>query len=164
MKRALLALIAAAFLAGPAHALLPGEQLSDPKLEARARTIGGRLRCLVCQNESIEESDAALAGDLRVLLRQRLQAGDTDQQATDFLVQRYGHYVLLTPPFEGQTLILWLGPALLLAGGGVWVALMARQRGAAPTETVVALTPEEEAKLADRLRAPGSVAAGPGAP
>ena len=94
------------------------EQLADPKLEARARHIGAELRCLVCQNQSIDDSDATLASDLRIILRERLRAGDTDQQAIDFIVERYGHYVLLNPPFEPETVLLWLGPALVLLGGG----------------------------------------------
>ena len=152
MKRAAIALLALLILAGPARAVLPGEQLADPKLEARARHIGAQLRCLVCQNQSIDDSDAVLAGDLRVLLRERLRAGDTDRQAIDFIVQRYGHYVLLNPPFEPQTLLLWLGPALVLLGGGVWVAMMARGRAGA-VEAVPPLSSEERQELARRLDA-----------
>jgi cytochrome c-type biogenesis protein CcmH len=130
--------------------VLPGEQLADAKLEARARHIGTQLRCLVCQNQSIDDSDASLASDLRVILRERLVAGDSDRQAIDFIVQRYGHYVLLSPPFEPETLLLWLGPAVVLAGGGVWLALMARRRSSA-LETASPLTPEEREQLARRL-------------
>ena len=152
MKRIASAILAAFLLAGPALAVLPSEELANPKLEARARTIGGELRCLVCQNQTIDDSDAPLAGDLRVLLRQRLLAGDSDRQARDFIVARYGHFVLLKPPFETQTLLLWLGPALVLVGGGVWVAFLARSpRGAGPAP--VPLSPEEEAALARRLEA-----------
>lgn len=152
MRRSVIALLAVLALAGPARAVLPGEQLADPRLEARARAIGAHLRCLVCQNQSIDDSDAALAGDLRVILRERLLAGDTDRQAVDFIVKRYGHYVLLKPPFEPETLLLWLGPALVLAGGGVWVALMARARSG-PIAPTPALTPEEREQLAQRLDA-----------
>jgi cytochrome c-type biogenesis protein CcmH len=152
MKRAVVALLALLALAGPARAVLPGEQLADPKLEARARHIGAQLRCLVCQNQSIDDSDAALASDLRVILRERLRAGDSDRQAIDFIVKRYGHYVLLNPPFEPETLLLWLGPALVLAAGGVWVALMARGRAGA-IEAAAPLTPEEREQLARRLDA-----------
>src|SRR5580658_8182095 len=141
-RSAVIALLAVLALAGQAHAVLPGEQLADPKLEARARTIGGQLRCLVCQNQSIDDSDAALASDLRVILRERLLAGDSDRQAIDFIVRRYGHYVLLNPPFELQTLLLWLGPALVLLVGGVWVAMMAKGRSAA-IETAAPLTAAE---------------------
>ena len=144
------ALLIAAALAGPARAVLPSEQLSDPKLEARARKVGSELRCLICQNESIDDSDASLAGDLRVILRERIKAGDTDDQAKAYIVQRYGHFVLLTPPFESQTLLLWLGPALVLLGGGVWIARLTMRRPEA-TEAPQALTPEEQDRLARRL-------------
>jgi cytochrome c-type biogenesis protein CcmH len=137
-------------LAGQALAVLPSEELRDPKLEARARKIGGELRCLVCQNESIDDSDASLAGDLRVILRERLVSGDTDDQAKAYLVQRYGHFVLLTPPVEKQTLLLWFGPALLLLGGGVWIARLTMKREPA-RETSQPLTAEEQDSLARRL-------------
>ncbi|MEO8926600.1 MAG: cytochrome c-type biogenesis protein, partial [Caulobacteraceae bacterium] len=118
----------AVLLTGQARAVLPDEQLADPKLEARARTIGGELRCVVCQNQTIDDSDAALARDLRIILRERLTAGDSDRQTIAFIVQRYGTFVLLKPPFDGQTVILWLGPLLVLAGGGAAVALYLRRR------------------------------------
>jgi len=134
-------------LATPAFAVLPSEQLADPALEARARAISSQLRCVVCQNQTIDDSDAELAHDLRVLLRQRLKVGDTDQQAIAFLVNRYGDYVLLKPPFEAETLLLWLGPLLVLVAGGVGVAFyLKRRQGAAPS----AFTVEEQARL-DRL-------------
>ena len=152
MKRVAIALLALMALAGPVRAVLPGEQLADPRLEARARHIGAQLRCLVCQNQSIDDSDATLASDLRVILRERLVAGDSDRQAIDFIVKRYGHYVLLNPPFEPETLLLWLGPALVLLGGGVWVAMMAKGR-TARIETAAPLTPEEREQLARRLDA-----------
>ena len=148
---AAIALLVLMALAGPARAVLPGEQLADPKLEARARHIGAELRCLVCQNQSIDDSDAALASDLRVILRERLAAGDTDRQAIDFIVSRYGHYVLLNPPFEPETLLLWLGPGLVLIAGGVWVAMMARRTGVIGPATP--LTAEEREQLARRLDA-----------
>lgn len=134
-------------VATPAFAVLPSEQLADPKLEARARAISSELRCVVCQNQTIDDSDADLAHDLRVLLRQRLKAGDTDQQAIAYIVDRYGDYVLLKPPFEAETLILWLGPLLVLVAGGAGVIIYLRRRrdAAAP-----ALTAEDEARL-DRL-------------
>ncbi len=152
MRRATLLLFALLALAGPARAVLPGEQLADPKLEARARAIGAQLRCLVCQNQSIDDSDASLASDLRVILRERLRAGDTDRQAIDYIVQRYGHYVLLNPPFEAETLLLWLGPALILVAGGVWVATLTR-RAHRVEEPSPALTPDEQAQLVKRLDA-----------
>ena len=108
----------------------PDEMLADPALEARARQVGEELRCLVCRNESIEESNAGLAHDLRVLLRERIRAGDTDQQAIDFIVARYGDYVLLEPPFKLDTLLLWLGPVLLLAGAAAVVTRYYRRRAA----------------------------------
>ena len=133
--------------ASPAFAVLPNEQLADPKLEARARAISSELRCVVCQNQTIDDSDADLAHDLRVLLRQRLKAGDTDQQAIAYIVNRYGDYVLLKPPFEAETLILWLGPLLVLVAGGIGVMFyLGRRRDAAQP----ALTADEEARL-DRL-------------
>ncbi len=145
------AVLAGLVPAGPARAVLPSEQLRDAKLEARARAIGAQLRCLVCQNQSIDDSDAPLAGDLRVIIRERLTAGDSDKQAIDFVVQRYGHFVLLNPPFEPQTLLLWLGPAIVLVGGGVWVALLTRRaRGADPSTPE--LTAEERQQLLRRLQ------------
>jgi cytochrome c-type biogenesis protein CcmH len=153
MTRLLVALWAVLALAGPALAVLPSEQLANPKLEARARKIGAELRCLVCQNETIDESEAPLAGDLRVLLRQRLMAGDTDRQAIAYIVARYGHFVLLKPPFEADTLVLWLGPFLVLGLGGLGVAAMARSGARPDTEAPAVLTPEEEAALTRRLEA-----------
>jgi cytochrome c-type biogenesis protein CcmH len=153
MKRLIAPFLAILALAGPALGVLPSEQLSNPKLEARARKIGAELRCLVCQNETIDESEAPLAGDLRVLLRQRLLAGDSDQQAIAYIVARYGHFVLLKPPFEADTLILWLGPFLVLVLGGLGVAAMARTRATPDMQPPPALTPEEEAALARRLEA-----------
>jgi len=153
MTRLIATLLAVLALAGPALAVLPGEQLSNPKLEARARRIGAELRCLVCQNETIDESEAPLAGDLRVLLRQRLLTGDSDQQAIAYIVARYGHFVLLKPPFEADTLILWLGPFLVLVLGGVGMAYMPRGKAAPDAEVTASLTPEEEAALARRLEA-----------
>lgn len=100
-----------------ARAVNPDEMLPDPALEARARTIGQELRCLVCQNQSIDDSDATLARDLRVLVRERLTKGDSDQQVLDFVVARYGNYVLLKPPFQTDTLLLWLLPFGLMVVG-----------------------------------------------
>lgn len=114
-----------------ALAVQPDEVLKDPQLEARARALGRDLRCLVCQNQSIDDSDADLARDLRLLLRQRLVAGDSDVQAKQYLVDRYGDYVLLNPPFKATTLVLWLGPGALLLCG-VWAAVIFyRRRGPA---------------------------------
>lgn len=140
-------LFAFLLLAEPAFAVLPSEQLADPRLEARARAISSELRCVVCQNQTIDDSDAELAHDLRVLLRQRLKAGDSDSQAIAFIVNRYGDYVLLKPPFEAETLLLWLGPGLVLLAGGAGLAFYLKRRrdGANP-----ALTADEQARL-DRL-------------
>jgi cytochrome c-type biogenesis protein CcmH len=150
VRRLALALAAFVALAAPARAVLPSEQLADPRLEARARRIGAELRCLVCQNETIDESDAPLAGDLRVLLRQRLLAGDSDRQATQYIVARYGDFVLLKPPLEPTTVLLWFGPFLVLIAGGAGLAAVARRASSAP-DAVAPLTPEEQAQLARRL-------------
>jgi cytochrome c-type biogenesis protein CcmH len=135
-------------LASPASAVLPGEQLSNPVLEARARAISQELRCVVCQNQTIDDSDATLAHDLRVIVRERLVKGDTDEQVKAYIVHRYGPYVLLKPPFEPATLFLWLGPLFVLLAGaaGAWIHLHRRsERGDTN------LTSEEEQKLAGIL-------------
>src|SRR5215467_2888188 len=125
----------------------PDEMLQNPVLEARARTLSQQLRCMVCQNESIDESDAPLAHDLRVLVRERLQAGDSDAQVLDFLVARYGEFVLLKPRLSWRTAILWgLPPALLLGGIALLVVAAARRRGRAQ-EQVPNLTAAERARL-----------------
>ena len=142
--------VGALLLAGQARAVMPDEQLADPKLEARARAIGGELRCVVCQNQTIDDSDAELARDLRIILRERLSAGDSDRQAIAYIVARYGTFVLLKPPFDGQTLILWLGPLAALAAGGAGVALYLRRRGGAALGEPASLTEAEQAEL-DRI-------------
>ena len=133
----------------PALAVQPDEVLKDPGLEARARVISEGLRCLVCQNQSIDDSDAPLAKDLRVLVRDRLKAGDTNQQAEDFIVRRYGEFVLLRPVFGLHTLLLWATPllAVLLGGFGIW--RLARRRAPAPER---GLSPAEEAEVAALLK------------
>jgi len=140
------ALLAALLLvcAQAAWAIAPDEMLADPKLEARARTIGKELRCLQCQNESIDDSDAPLAHDLRLVVRQRLRAGDSDEAVKRYVVARYGTYVLLKPPFEAETYALWFGPLILLAAGGAAVFLFYRRRNAPPTP----LSDEERRRLA----------------
>ena len=149
MRRAALLLVLLAMLSGarPGAAIEPGEALADPALEARARAISREIRCLVCQNENIDESGADLARDLRRLVRERLVAGDGDQAVRDFLVARYGDYVLLKPPFKTGTLVLWLGAPLLLllAGGALLLAARRRQRAglAAPPP----LSDEERRRL-----------------
>ena len=130
VARALAIVVVASALTSVAHAVEPGEMLKNPALEARARQLSGGLRCLVCQNESIDESHAELARDIRLLVRQRLEAGDTNQQIRDFLVSRYGQFILLRPPFEPQTLLLWGTPLIVLLLGGASIALAARRRPA----------------------------------
>jgi cytochrome c-type biogenesis protein CcmH len=145
--RFVLALIAALVLGGPVFAVQPDEVLKDPALEKRAREISAGLRCLVCQNQSIDDSDAQLAKDLRLLVRERLVAGDTNQEVENFLVQRYGEFVLLKPTFGRHTLLLWLTPALVLILGGIgaYAAMRRRPRPAA------ALDAEEQKALDDLL-------------
>src|ERR1700750_1813840 len=130
MKRFLLAMtFLAAIGFSPARAVLPDEAMSDPAKEGRARALSQELRCMVCQNQSIDDSEAPLARDLRLLVRERIASGDSDAQVIDFLVARYGEFVLLKPRFERQTLLLWLVPPLLLIGGGLALFLYARRRG-----------------------------------
>jgi cytochrome c-type biogenesis protein CcmH len=129
----------------PAGAVLPDEMLEDPALEERARALSTQLRCLVCQNQSIDDSNAALARELRILLRERLVAGDTDQEILDYLVSRYGQFVLLKPEFNALTAFLWAAPALLLVGGG-FLAVRTIRRRSAPAGGAE-LTPEEERRL-----------------
>ncbi|MDE2227424.1 MAG: cytochrome c-type biogenesis protein CcmH [Alphaproteobacteria bacterium] len=131
------ALAAAAILVGLVHvafAVEPSEMLSNPTLEARAEAIGRQLRCLVCQNESIEDSGADLAHDLRVLIRERLKAGDTDAQAVKYVVDRYGDFVLLKPPVEPATYVLWFSPFAILAIGAAGAWLYLRRRPVPPDE------------------------------
>ena len=142
----LLAAVLLALLAQPAVATQPSEILSDPALEARARMIGAELRCLVCQNQSIDDSNAPLAHDLRVIVRERLVAGDSDEQVIAFVVDRYGDYVLLKPPFKASTMLLWGAPILALIGGALIVVFVLRRRGAAP-EAAADLTAAEKRRL-----------------
>ena len=127
MRTILAALLALTFLTFPAIAVEPDEVLKDPALEARARNLSTGLRCLVCQNQSIDDSNAGLAKDLRVLLRERLVAGDSDDEAVGYIVGKYGDYVLLKPRFGFHTLFLWLGPFVLLAIG-IFVLMRMRTR------------------------------------
>jgi cytochrome c-type biogenesis protein CcmH len=131
----------------PAFAVQPDEVLPDPALEARARVLSQELRCLVCQNQSIDDSDALLARDLRLLLRERLKSGDSDQQVLDFLVARYGEFVLLRPPLGWHTVLLWLAPGLLLGAGAI-VLVAAVRRRSRTSLTEPGLTPQEKASLA----------------
>jgi cytochrome c-type biogenesis protein CcmH len=127
-------------------AVQPEEMLKDPKLEARARELSRELRCMVCQNQSIDESEAPLARDLRLLVRERLSKGDTDQQVLNFLVARYGEFVLLKPPFESRTLILWALPPVALLAGAVGLFFAVRRRRTVQPEPAT-LSNEEQRKL-----------------
>ena len=148
------ALVALTLLAPAAHAVQPDEILPDPALEARARTLSQNLRCLVCRNENIDDSNAPLARDLRILLRERLTAGDSDEQAVAYLVDRYGEYVLLKPTAHGANLLLWIaGPAMLLVGVGIAAAAQSRRRKVADAPTSAAsLSAEEERRLAELMK------------
>jgi cytochrome c-type biogenesis protein CcmH len=143
----MLAGLIAALWTGSAWAVQPDEMLQSPKLEARARSIGKELRCLVCQNESIDDSDADLAHDLRLLVRQRVAAGDSDEQVKQYIVARYGNYVLLKPPFDAETYLLWLGPLVLLLCGAGAAALYYR-RAAHLAETAPPLSEDERKRVA----------------
>lgn len=149
MRRLVLALLLA--LGQPVLAVQPDEMLPDPAQEARARAISAGLRCLVCRNESIDESNADLARDLRILVRQRITAGDSDEQVVQYLVDRYGEYVLLKPTTGGANLILWIaGPAMLILGlGGAVVYL--RRRRSAPEPEAAPLSDDEKSRLSEIL-------------
>jgi cytochrome c-type biogenesis protein CcmH len=134
-------------LPAPAHAVQPDEVLRNPALETRARALSKELRCMVCQNQSIDDSDAPLARDLRVLVRERLTAGDSDAQVLDYLVARYGEFVLLRPRFSWQTALLWLIAPVFLIGGAAGIFFALRRRGGAPAPTP-ALDDEERERLA----------------
>ncbi|MGJ4891115.1 cytochrome c-type biogenesis protein [Bradyrhizobium sp. HKCCYLRH3099] len=155
MRRILGSLALALLLLGSptAHAVQPDEVMSDTTKEQRARALSRELRCMVCQNQSIDDSDAPLARDLRLLVRERLAAGDSDNQVLDFLVARYGQFVLLKPRFERQTLLLWLLPPVLLLGGGLALWWQVRRRGQRGSEVTPKLTAEEEARLAALMAA-----------
>src|SRR5262245_27480269 len=148
MRRAVLILLvlASAWFAAPVFAVQPDEVLADPALEARARVISAGLRCLVCQNQSIDDSDAPLARDLRILVRDRLKAGDSDEQIIDFVVARYGEFVLLKPRFEPHTLLLWLAtPAVGLAA--LLIVLLAARRRKLASNQSAPLTEKEKRRL-----------------
>ena len=143
-------LLIISLLASPALAVEPSEMLDDPVLEARAREISKGLRCVVCQNENIDDSNAGIAADLRVLVRERLTAGDTDEETVQYVVDRYGEYVLLQPTFWGGNLILWLTGPLLLLAGGIGAIVFIRRRGTPQAEE--ALNADEQEKLAQLLK------------
>ena len=155
LARAVMAVLFAVLMAmavSVAGAVEPDEILADPTLEARAREIGKELRCLVCQNQSIDDSDAELARDLRVLVRERLKAGDDDQEVIDYVVSRYGDFVLLKPPFKTSTLALWLGPCVvaLIAIAAV-IAFYRRRSATMDKGTTTPLTDAERERLAALL-------------
>ena len=155
MRRLILAAVLA-LASASALAVQPDEMPKDPALEARARALSQHLRCMVCQNQSIDDSDAPLAHDLRVLVRERLKAGDSDSQVIDFLVARYGEFVLLKPRFEWHTAPLWLAPFALLLIGGITVFVAGRRRrgGAVKLQAPPPLSKSEQARLAE-LTKPG---------
>ncbi|MBP1850884.1 cytochrome c-type biogenesis protein [Rhizobium halophytocola] len=141
---ALMLVVAAFTAAAPAFAVNPDEVLSDPKLEHRAREISAQLRCMVCQNQSIDDSNADLARDLRVLVRERLVQGDSDRKVIDYVVSRYGEFVLLKPRFTAKTYILWGAPLVLLLIGAVAMFVYTRRRPPSPADR---LSADEEARL-----------------
>jgi cytochrome c-type biogenesis protein CcmH len=152
LKRILAGLVVAIGIAGlsAAYAVQPDEIMADPVKESRARDLSRELRCMVCQNQSIDDSEAPLARDLRLLVRERIAAGDSDAQVIDFLVARYGEFVLLKPRLKPHTLLLWLLPPLALAGGGfaLWTYSRRRSRpGAGEDPSLFKLTADEEARL-----------------
>ncbi len=149
MMRLLRLTLLAVLLATPLWAVQPDEVLSDPAQEARAREISRELRCLVCRNESIDDSNAGLARDLRLLVRERITAGDSNEEVITFVVDRYGEYVLLRPRATGSNLLLWMaGPLMLLLAGWIGIAFIRKRRDG----TVVALNAEEQARLDQLLK------------
>ncbi|MFN7270039.1 MAG: cytochrome c-type biogenesis protein CcmH [Cereibacter sp.] len=149
MRAGLLALVLLA--AAPAGAVQPDEVLPDPALEARARALSQGLRCPVCRNESIDESHADVARDLRLVLRERLVAGDSDEEAIDFIVARYGEYVLLNPTARGSNLLLWLAGPAMLGAGGLIAALYLRRRSSAGDPAPETLSEADARRLAELL-------------
>ena len=147
------AIVAAFFLvAMPACAVQPDEILKDPALESRARALSQELRCMVCQNQSIDDSDAPLAKDLRVLVRERLTAGDSDRQVIDFLVARYGEFVLLRPRLNAHTVLLWTAPFAAVVAGGIGLIMFLRRRSRAESPAVPTLSPDEQRRVAELLQ------------
>lgn len=149
MRRLILALC---IFAAPGWAVQPDEILDDPALEARARDISAGLRCLVCRNENIDESNAELARDMRLLVRERLVEGDTNEEAVAYIVDRYGEYVLLNPTVDGANLVLWLAGPLMLGAGLLMGGLYMRRRSMAAEPEAGQLSADEEARLRDILK------------
>lgn len=150
MMRRLVLAAAFALASLPAFAVNPDEVLADPALEARARALSAQLRCMVCQNQSIDDSNAELARDLRLLVRERLKNGDSDEAVVDYVVSRYGEFVLLNPRLRGETLLLWGAPVVLFIAGATAMVLFVRRRGGKPTGTP--LSEVEKAELERALK------------
>lgn len=136
----------------PGLAVEPDEILKDPALEARAREVGKQLRCVVCQNQAIDDSNAELARDMRILVRDRIKQGDSNQEVVDYMVDRYGDYVLLDPPFKVSTLVLWVGPGVIALLGVVWVAMLFRRRKSDSGEGEVVSVGTQAAPLSEEER------------
>ena len=152
--RPLATIAALCLLAMPALAVQPDEILKDPALESRARALSQELRCMVCQNQSIDDSDAPLAKDLRVLVRERLTAGDSDRQVIDFLVARYGEFVLLRPRLTAHTVLLWTAPFAAIVAGAIGLFMFLRRRRSDETPGAATLSAEEQQRVADLLQPP----------
>ena len=154
--RRLIAILAALVMTVPAWAADPSEMLKDPEQEKRAHALGKELRCLVCQSESIEDSNADLAKDLRIIVREHIAAGESDSQVKKYVVERYGDYVLLNPPFKAATLVLWGGPFALLLAGFAAVALFYRRRQTSAPAQPAPLSAEEKRRLDALLKDSGT--------
>ncbi|MBY3346996.1 cytochrome c-type biogenesis protein [Rhizobium laguerreae] len=150
MMRRLLLAVALLLMAAPAFAVNPDEVLADPALEARARALSAELRCMVCQNQSIDDSNADLAKDLRLMVRERISDGDSDEAVLNYIVSRYGEFVLLKPRVSMKTVLLWGAPVLLVLAGGLSLLVFARKRAGKPTGSK--LTADEQAKLSELLK------------
>ncbi|MGO6972537.1 cytochrome c-type biogenesis protein [Rhizobium leguminosarum] len=150
MMRRLLLAFALLLMAAPAFAVNPDEVLADPALEARARALSAELRCMVCQNQSIDDSNADLAKDLRLLVRERITDGDSDEAVLNYIVSRYGEFVLLKPRVSMKTVLLWGAPVLLVLAGGLSLLVFARRRAGKPTGSK--LTADEQARLSELLK------------
>ncbi|MBY3487658.1 cytochrome c-type biogenesis protein [Rhizobium laguerreae] len=150
MMRRLLLAVVVVLMAAPAFAVNPDEVLADPALEARARALSAELRCMVCQNQSIDDSNADLAKDLRLLVRERISDGDSDEAVLNYIVSRYGEFVLLKPRVSMKTMLLWGAPVLLVLAGGLSLLVFARKRAGKPTGSK--LTADEQAKLSELLK------------
>lgn len=158
MKKLMIVLAAVVALSTPALAVDPDEVLDDPVLEQRAREVSKDLRCVVCQNQSIDDSDSGIAKKMRVLVRDRISQGDSNQEVKDYLVSRYGDFVLLKPPVKAKTLILWFGPAVMVVIGLIGIIFYYRRRAKEKPENAGAkpLSPQEKARLEALLKEEGN--------